>query len=213
MAALQRIQIKSNDRVFVCGSTGSGKTVFGKSVLIPQYQRVVFHDFKLENADLLNSGFALANTPDQMMTLMVGNEYKVLYQPLIMSEEGNLEDFNRVCEIIYKNGNCTLFVDECNYFADAHSIQMYHKELLTRGRSRGAGVVNLSQRPVGVHNLCISEAQHLIVFNLNLDNDIMKLKAVLPRDMHKALYELKDFEFIYSGTNRIRRVCPPVRMV
>ena len=132
---------------------------------------------------------------------------------VIGSEDDNLADFNRVCEIIYKNGNCTLFVDEANYFADANSIEQYHRELLTRGRSRGCGVVNLSQRPVGVHNLCISEAQHLFIFNLNLDRDILKLKAVLPRDMHEALYELKDFEYIYSGTNRIRRICKPVRML
>ena len=213
MTALQRIQIKSNDRVFVCGSTGSGKTVYVKSVLLAQYSRVIFHDFKLENQDLMSRGFVLAHTPDEMMALMVGNSYKVLYQPLMYDEEGNLADFNRVCEICYKNGNCTLVVDESNYFADSSNIELYHRELLTRGRSRGVGVVNLSQRPVGVHNLCISEAQHLIVFNLNLDNDVKKLKAVLPRDMHEALYNLKDFEFIYSGTNRIRRICKPVRML
>lgn len=213
MPALQRIQIKSNDRVFICGSTGSGKTVYGNSVLIPQYSRVIFHDFKLENADLLSAGFVLARTTDEMMALMVGNSYKILYQPLMYDEDGNLADFNRVCEIIYKNGNCTLFVDEANYFATSSSIEPYHRELLTRGRSRGCGVVNLSQRPVGVHNLCISEAQHLIIFNLNLENDILKLKAALPRDMHDKLYNLNEFEYIYSGTNRIRRVCKPVRML
>ena len=213
MTALQRIQIRSNDRVFVCGSTGSGKTVFVNSVLLAQYQRVIFHDFTLDNDELITRGFVLAHTPEEMMALMVGNSYKVLYQPYTMDEDSNLADFNRVCEIIYKNGNCTLVVDEANYFANASSIEMYHKELLTRGRKRGCGLVNLSQRPVGVHNLCISEAQHLIVFALNLDNDILKLKAVLPRDMHDALYNLKDFEYIYSGQNRIRRVCKPVRML
>ena len=210
---MSKVQIKSNDRVFVCGSTGSGKTVFGRSVLIPQYKRVIFHDFKLENNDLLSMGFVLAQTPEAMMGLMSGDSYKILYQPLMHDEDGNKDDFNRVCEIVYKNGNCTLFVDEANYFADASNIEAYHRELLTRGRSRGCGVVNLSQRPVGVHNLCISEAQHLIIFNLNLDNDILKLKAALPRDMHESLYNLGEFEFIYSGTNRIRKVCKPVRLV
>ena len=76
----QTIQMKSNDRYFVTGSTGSGKTVWGKNVLLPQFNRIIFHDFKLENLDLLSKGFILVNTPDQMLAQMGGGNFKILYQ-------------------------------------------------------------------------------------------------------------------------------------
>jgi len=206
-----QISIKSNDRVFVCGATGSGKTEFVKTALLHLYQRVVFQDHKIENNDLLSRGFVLANTPDQMLELMNANPvFKILYQPLSNDEQGYLDDFNRICEILYKFGNCTLIVDEASYYCTGHSIEHYHRELMTRGRSRGVGVVNLTQRPMWINNLIISEAQHLFVFVLNLDKDIQKLKGVLPKDMHAILYELPEFHYIYAGTNRIRQVCPPV---
>lgn len=208
---MQRIEIKSNDRVFVCGATGSGKTVFVKTALLHLYNRVIFQDHKLENNDLLSKGFVLVNTTNQVLEQMAANPlFKILYQPLSNNEQGYLDDFNRLCEIVYKTGNCALIVDEAGYYTTAHSIEHYHREIMTRGRSRGVGIVNLTQRPMWINNLLISEAQHLFVFVLNLDKDIQKLKGVLPKDMHVELYDLPEFYFIYAGTNRIRQVCSPV---
>lgn len=207
---MTEISIKSNNRILVVGSTGSGKTVFVKGILLPQFDRIIFHDHKLESNDLLNSGFVLANTPDQMLNLMVGSQYKILYQPLGNNQEGYLEEFNRICELCYKNGNCTLCVDEAGYYSDASNIQEYQAEIMQRGRSRGTGIINVAQRPVNIHNLLISEAEHVFMFSLNLEKDIEKLKAVVPKDMHAQMYELKEFEYIYCGTNRIRKLCCPV---
>ena len=103
-------------------------------------------------------------------------------------------------------------MDETNYYANAHSIEHYHAEIMQRGRSRGTGCVCLSQRPVNINNMILSESQHFFIFTLSLDDDIVKLKGVIPKDMHKAMYNLDEFQYVYAGTNRIRNVCDPVVM-
>ncbi len=43
-----KVEIKNSDRVFVCGRTGSGKSVLVKSLIIPRLVNYVMYDYKHE---------------------------------------------------------------------------------------------------------------------------------------------------------------------
>ena len=193
---MTKVSLKSNCRVFITGKTDSGKTYFSKNVLWPQFKRRLFHDVKIENDDILNDpNTILIRTPQQLVQAIKKGFYSILYQPIDM--EGS--DFNKVCEVIHKTGNFTLFLDEAQYYATATHIERFHKEILMRGRSRGVGIVNCTQRPMGCNNLLLSESEHFFIFKLNLDGDIGKVASMVPADTLNNIYSLQQYYFIYAG--------------
>lgn len=203
------IHFKSNDRVFVCGKTGSGKTELVKSVLLRQFPRIVFHDVKLENYDLLQKmpGMVCVRTPIDLINALSRGTLSILYQPIV----SGIDDFNSVCEILYTHGNITLVVDEASYYTSSFEICHFHKEIMMRGRSKGVGIVNCSQRPMGCHNLLISEADVFFVFKLTLDGDVKKLKSMIPKKYHSTMESMPMMHYIYSDVNGINFAGKPIR--
>lgn len=190
------VEIRSDTRIFICGKTGSGKTFFVKNKLWPRFKKKIFHDPKIENADLLDT-HSLATNPHELLKLLQMGKSSILYQPADLCKS----DFNTVCEITYKWGNIVLLEDEASFYSDSHSIEKWHKEILVRGRTRNVGMVNLTQRPKEISNFLISESDHQFVFKLTLDTDIAKLKSMIPRKYHQLMYELKPYYFIHNDTN------------
>lgn len=204
------ITIRSDSRIFVTGKTGSGKTEFVKHRIWKLFHRRVYHDPKIENADLLelDKTTRLARTPAELLMNLNNGAGSILYQP------ANLErsDFDRVCEILYKWGNICLFVDEASFYTDSWSIEKWHKEIMVRGRSRNVGIVNLSQRPKEISNFLISESDHQFVFKLMLDSDIEKLKGIIPKRYHKEMYSMKLYHFLYNDISGNTGMHRPIRL-
>jgi len=169
------IQIQSNSRVFVTGKTGSGKTYWAITQLLG-YGRIVFHDRKWENHNLIRTlHFTPAHTPEELIWLIQHNKKRILYQPNADGEE----DFNTVCEIIYKTGNIAIMVDEVGSYTTGNRIPHWFSEILRLGRNRGIGVISLSQRPKEIPNTIISESEFIIMFRLQLKDDRRKLEGVV----------------------------------
>lgn len=201
------MQIKSNDRIFVAGKTGVGKTVFVKRILYPQYPHRVFWDTKLEASDLLISS-ALARTPDELKTLIKHGKVSILYQPRNTSSD----DFNNVCRIIYEQGNFTLIVDEVTAISSPSWIEPWHKDILMRGRSKGVGIINITQRPRACHNTILSEAEHAFIFRLKLDTDIEKMKNIFSKEWRDMLPTLPYYSCIYSNDKEVVKLLAPIRI-
>jgi len=196
------IEIRTDSRLFVCGKTGSGKSWFVKKILWPRYNGIkIYHDPKHEeigNSKLLFYGFYVYDN-EQLLTALQNNRREIIYIPRIgLDYENELSEFNRMCEILYKWGNTTLFIDECGLISNQFTIQQWHREILVRGRTRNVGLVNITQRPKEIPNLIITEAEHQFIFKLNLDTDIIKMKGSLPRQYHEQMYSLKPYHFIYT---------------
>ena len=197
------VRIRTNDRVCIFGRTGSGKTVLSLYLLqkcVSSGARVIIHDIKHE----LQLPYQIARSPAELESL-VGN---VHYVPDSLEDE----DFNSVCHFVYSQGNIMLWVDEIGYYTDSWKILRWHKELLVRGRTRGVGVVHLSQRPRGIHNVIVSECNHFFVFQLLLTSDIDKLRPVLPQQYCESIPELPRYHYIYSDIHRNVYMCRPVTL-
>lgn len=201
------MQIRSNDRIFLAGKTGSGKTTLAKKMLYPMYTRRVYWDIKLENSDLLTSS-SLATTPEELLSSIKKGKVSILYQPRSLEPY----DFNRICEILYNAGNFTLFVDEVSKVCTPSWIEPWHDEIMTRGRGRGVGIVNLTQRPRRCHNTVISEAEHFFIFRLQLETDIAKVKEILPKKYAEMVSALPYHHCIYTDNSGIIKMLAPVRI-
>ncbi len=200
------MDIRTDSRILVCGKTGSGKTVFVKNVLYPMYPRKVFHDIKLDNGNIPHT--FLAKTPVQLKEGITKGHNSILYQPLDIDPG----DFNKVCEIVFNLGNCCLFVDEAADVCNSSNIEPWHRKIMSRGRSRGVGIVNCSQRPRMIHNSLISEAEWFIIFRLFLQTDRDKLKQGLPSEILDKCNSLPPYHYIVADLNDNVYLMPPIKI-
>jgi energy-coupling factor transporter ATP-binding protein EcfA2 len=201
------MHIKSNSRIFIAGKTGSGKTTLVKRVLYPMYTRRVFWDIKCENSDLLVNS-SLCRSPAELAAAIKKGKTSILYQPADISPE----DFNRVCEILFNTGNFALFVDEAATVTEPNWIEPWHNQIMIRGRSRGVGIVNVTQRPRACHNTLISEAEHFFIYRLQLETDVAKIKTILPKKYLSEIYTLPEFHCFYSDNTGIVKPLAPIRL-
>jgi hypothetical protein len=161
--------IRTSDRISIFGRTGSGKTFFVKNWLLPHYTHYVFWDVKHENIDIEYE--VIVNTPAQLKNALTVYR-KILYQPSTSTHD----DFNKICEIIFNNKNTVLYVDEASKISTPMKIAYWHNVILTQGRTYNVGIINSAQRPRFIHNSIIAESEHLFIFSLNLETDIIKIK-------------------------------------
>ncbi len=180
--------------------SGYGKSFFAKNVLLPNYDRYVFHDIKRENFDIEHD--IIVGTPEEL-SKAINRHSKILYQPEPTEEEKDItEDFNQVCRIIFQNSqntkksNC-LYVDEAMSVTSASKITYWHKTIITMGRSFGVANINASQRPISVNNFLISQSDHIFTSYLALDGDREKLAGIIGEDAANEIRYLPKFHFIY----------------
>lgn len=183
------IQILSNSRVFVCGMTGSGKTWFVKKTFLPHLPRVVFHDYKCENHDLIQTlHFTPATTPAELVWLIQKNKKRILYQPgEFIGKNAELEDFDTVCQILYRTGNIAFVVDEVGSCVERKGDSQWFDNMLRLGRGRGIGVVSLTQRPAWIPREIITESEVKFMFRLQEDLDCKKVGKIVGNPLNHNL--------------------------
>lgn len=191
------MQIRTDDRVFICAKTGAGKTTYAKRFLLSGYPRIVFWDIKHQNGDWPHT--FLARNPAGIGEGIVQKHSHILYQP----DDISPDDFNKVCQIVYNCGNVAIYIDEVAFVTTGNHIEYYHKLLLVMGRSRGCGVITATQRPVNVANYCISEAEHFFIGKLQLEDDVKKIGSVLPKEYKDIPPKLEYYHWIYTDTEMV----------
>lgn len=172
------MQYRSNQRITVIGRTGSGKTFYVLKSFFYQLNRVILHDRK---HDLNGLKATYAHKPEDILWCWQHNRYRVVYQP----HDPSQEDYNQVCALIFNKGNYVLISDEISSYATASYIPYYLSELLRLGRVRNIGCINLTQRPMHVHNTVISEADYVVAFQLHLPGDRKKVAEVVGEEALK----------------------------
>lgn len=188
---IDNIKINTSDRVSIFGRTGSGKTFFAKHWLLPHYDRYVFWDIKHESTDIEHD--IVVNNPKQLKN-SIKNYNKILYQPTSPTDK----DFDDICKIIFDSKNNALYVDEAAMVSTPTKILYNHKVLVTQGRSYDVGIINVSQRPRDLHNTLISESEHLFVFALSLETDVLKLRQQMGVAADE-IYYLPEYHFLYHN--------------
>lgn len=185
------MQFKTNQRIFVCGRTGSGKTYLVLRYFFMPLNKVLIHDRKHE----IWLGNTFAHTPEEVVTLWNQRRNRIIYQPY----DPSVEDFDRVCHLIFDRGNYVLIIDEIASYTTRFTIPFWYSELLRLGRGRNIGMISVSQRPNEIFNTIISEADIIIGFQLNLEADRKKVAGTVGDEAMK-LNRIPRYHFmIYSA--------------
>ena len=165
-------RIKESEHVFIAGRTGSGKTFLAETYLA-SYKNVIVLDTK---------GFfdwsLVGDVPifDSLKDLEKFGEGKAIYRPNIF--EMTDEYYNKFFEWIYLRQNCIVYIDELMSIATSSQIPFYLKAILTRGRQRMTACWVSTQRPKTVPIICLSEATHFFIFDLQMEDDRNRIASV-----------------------------------
>lgn len=169
--------IKTDEHVFIVGTTGSGKSYFAETYLA-NYEYVIKLDSKDEYSERKMNG----ENPWRGLEEGVDFEHvshledlpnctckKIIYTPDIYEQsEEFYDEFFRFC---YERGNTIVWVDELLSIASAYSLPFWLQVIATRGRSKRCALWCCSQRPSGVPKIVMSNCKHFIVYELPAFDD------------------------------------------
>jgi len=200
--------IKSSERLFVSGKTGSGKTYWIKSQ-ISQLKKFILYDAKHDESYNSINATLISNINDLRLAIHKGIN-KIIYRPFMIDDIV----FNEICRIIFETGNITFIIDEMAFHVSSNKIQPYHDLLMRLGRTKGIGTWNCTQRTRDcLHNTILSETDHIICFRLMLETDRKKLAESFDPLFYQA-NTLQDFNWIYYNTREnAARIMPPIHKI
>lgn len=191
--------ILPDEHVFICGATGSGKTVLAKSYL-SRYDQVIVLDckgtFKFEPFLTLDKDYVRYETIKDFNKKQKFD--KIVYRPNIY--ENNVDFYDKFFEYCYNRRNTIVLIDEAMSVCTSYKIPFYYKACLTRGRELGVSCWNCTQRPSGVNQLIMTESMHWFIFRLNAATDRKKLVECSGNDLLNS--NIKGHDFIYYNADK-----------
>lgn len=188
---LQEITPEYAQRAAFVGKTGSGKSFLAKRILsVTDYQSVIIIDPK----DEITAKDAIHVTnPNKLPSNFEG---VLIYSPEPAFD--NLESYQIVLNYVYQRRHTLLFIDELYSLGFNGQYPEGLRTLYTRGRSRGISVYGCSQRPAWVPLFCISECEHIYVFELRLADDRRRIAGIIG---DKGLTKMTGHSFIYHNND------------
>lgn len=196
------INIKTDEHLFICGKTGSGKSNLAKLLWRGvQPGRGIILDVKHE---LSAYGYVVHSLQDIDKVLKSGRN-------VVFQGSNTPETYAAICAYVYNRGNTVLWIDEGAQVVPEGRISPEATQLFTAGRSRGATAWTLTQRPAIVSKTAISQSSHYFVFNLILSHDKKAICADIPLQIEDFL-KLRKYEYFYYNQDMDAvQHCAPIR--
>lgn len=182
-----RVNIRSSDRVFFAGMTGSGKTTLANRLLL-SFPRFTILDPKRRY------------TAGELPGVPIVQEYNPQLARQIVKPPYQRREFDMwgdIIEMICITGNQVMYVDELNLITRPRPILWELGKAIRTGREYGLGVWSGSQRPKEVPSEVFTEAEHIFIFRLNFIMDRLKIRAFTGDAMFAAQRALRGHSFIY----------------
>ena len=178
--------ITASEHVFICGGTGSGKSVLADVYTAGAPETVIKIDIKDDTFARRRDGEplwrGLTENEDFECVYRLADVFKSEYNKIIYIppfEEQTQEHYDELAKYVYTTGDTRLWIDELMLFTEgAQRYPPFLKAILVSGRSRRATVTMCTQRPMGIPALCIANSQHFFVFSMNNDQDRKKMADV-----------------------------------
>lgn len=195
MAKFQ-IAIKTSDRLFAAGMTGSGKTFAVRKLAAP-----------LKRFLLFDTKGTLANwntVPWDSTSRKLLEDGKPVRARLIAPLDNLADDEELKTDPYWTDamiaafyaGDVVIYVDELYaVIPNPRKFPRVLRAIYTRGREFNVGFWSAAQRPTDIPLFVISEADHEFMFRLNLDDDIKRMAGYMGRQVFNPIKQLHGFYY------------------
>lgn len=199
------LTIGPTDRVLIVGQTGSGKSTLARALFYGHRSLVVIDP---KHEELLPRA-GVAYTPAEFRQLWPQRTTRVVFRP--NPEDARADDVDEVIRRVLAFGRTCLLLHETVDYANPNRMVPALRRAVLTGRSQHVPVVACSQRPIGLHNVVISESQHVFAFDLAMEPDRKKIAGVGGPGFLERVGE-GSHEFLYHGPGTAGGVirCPPL---
>jgi hypothetical protein len=173
-----KILIRPDDRVFIVGATGTGKTTIVQTLLARRPWVVILdpkHQFSLRsNARRTSTRGDKTEfvTSDLRKAINFDEPTPIIYRPGLLECKRGCPEF---WEWIWQRENTVVYVDEVIAVSPAVNIPLAYGRCIQMGRSKNIGVWSATQRPARIPINLMSEAEHYIAFELRNPADIKRV--------------------------------------
>lgn len=170
----QGLHLAMSERAFVCGRTGTGKSYLARR-WVRAWRAGIAVDHKYNGIPPVEmpgwevvQGFGLA------LRAWGPAHPRLIVRPL----PADLPDrYEQLALRVLAAGWTGWYDDEVMSVAPIGRLNPGLERLYGEGRARSCPVVVATQRPIGVHNKLLSEADHIVTFALQLEGDRKKLAS------------------------------------
>jgi len=178
-------KLSPNDRIAIVGKTGSGKTQL--AIIIASYFAQQLHspwqvwwiDTKGDDTDIAKlRDWGFVNGASDKDIQRVGGLRNALYFKI--EPVGGLSTIDLAQSKIdeaYSRGNVIIVIDEYTQVVPSNRNPGYAlRDVFSRGRGKKVGLIGLTQEPVYVPRMLISQASHIVLFTVTYEADIKYLR-------------------------------------
>ena len=168
--------IETNKHVFICGTTGTGKSFLCENYL-RGYDYVIKLDTKNETEERREQGLSPWSGLQENVDFTV--TYDVEELPFIETKkiifvppyDFSQADYNKFFYWVFLRKNTILWIDELMSFTTANSYPIELKRLYTQGRSKNIGIWACTQRPSGIPLIVPANCHYFFIFDLTWEKD------------------------------------------
>lgn len=168
-----RIRIRRSDRVFIVGKTGSGKSTLATTLLHRLPWVVVLdpkHQFTFPRRNNRRSDILV--TKNLSEAARFDEPYPIIYRPDVREARSGCDDF---WGWIWDREETIVYVDEVMSVAPTINMPYGYQRAIQQGRAKNIGVWSATQRPARIPVNLLTEAEHVITFELRALNDLKRM--------------------------------------
>jgi hypothetical protein len=181
------ISLKTDERISLVGTTGSGKTELVRFLLSQGVNRCLVIDPKFK---FYADGYTVKNRLP-----FFRKNLKMIYQP----SAGDDENLNKILWQLYREENVTIYCDELSMLSDLLPACTRTLATFSRtGRERHVSIWTVIQRPRWVPRIFLTESESFFMFSLRSKED-REYMAGFMGDEVKSPIPLFSFWYTHLG--------------
>ncbi len=174
-----------SSRSFLCGKTGSGKTVAARVFLrnLPNYHQVI-----IDPKGKFDYPGIVVTTPDEINDIAAESYQPIIYRPHA-DYIGDTDAYNGVLKWVWDRQNTTLYIDELSLIGDGRRFPRYLRAIFVAGRGLNITVLACVQRPSGIPLYCIESSENAYGFQMPMIEDRIRMSKTFHSDYMNVLPE------------------------